>query len=246
MIFVLFTYGGWNEMAYVAAEVRNPRRNIVRALVFGIAAVTALYLLINAAFLHVLGYGGLATSSAVAADAVSAALPNLGEASIGLLICVSALGAVNGTIFTGARISYAMGSDYRMFRALGAWHPRLGTPAAALLVQGIIAAILLLALESYVNAVLYTAAIVYSFYLASTLAVMVLRGKEPGVERPYRVPAYPWIPLAFAATCAFLIYNAVSYKPLIAIAAGGLLLIGLALRGFTRTERRATTALSCR
>jgi amino acid transporter len=229
LIFVLFAYGGWNEMAYVAAEVRNPRRNIVRALVLGMVAVTILYLLINAAFLSALGYQGLTASKAVATDAVSGALPQVGGILIGLLICVSALGAVNGTIFTGARISYAMGSDYRIFRSLGEWHPSLRTPATALLVQGIIAAGLLIVLGSYVNAVLYTAAVVYSFYLASTLAVIVLRRKEPGVERPYRVPFYPLIPLVFAGICVFLIYSAVTYKPLIAAAAGALLFIGLIL-----------------
>ena len=237
LIFVLFAYGGWNEMAYVAAEVRNPRRNIVRALVLGMVAVTILYLLINAAFLSALGYQGLAASKAVATDAVSGALPQVGGILIGLLICVSALGAVNGTIFTGARISYAMGSDYRTFRALGEWHPRLRTPATALLVQGIIAAGLLIVLGSYVNAVLYTAAVVYSFYLASTLAVIVLRRKEPEVERPYRVPFYPLIPLVFAGICVFLIYSAVTYKPMIAAAAGGLLFIGLILHRLVGISR---------
>jgi basic amino acid/polyamine antiporter, APA family len=237
LIFVLFAYGGWNEMAYVAAEVRNPRRNIARALVLGMVAVTVLYLLINAAFLSALGYQGLAGSKAVATDVVSGALPQFGGGVISLLICVSALGAVNGTIFTGARISYAMGNDYRIFRALGEWHPRLGTPAIALTVQGVIAAVLLVVLGSYVNAVLYTAAVVYSFYLASTLAVIVLRRKEPGVERPYRVPLYPLIPLMFAGSCVFLIYSAVTYKPLIATAAGGLLLIGLIIHRLARISR---------
>jgi len=229
LIFVFFAYGGWNEMAYVAAEVRNPRRNIVRTLVIGMLAVTTLYLLINAAFLSALGYEGLKASKAVGTDVVSGAFPRFGGLLISLLICLSALGAVNGTIFAGARISYAMGSDYRIFRALGEWHPRLRTPAAALTVQGIIAAILLIALGSYVNAVLYTAAVVYSFYLASTLAVIVLRRKEPAVERPYRIPLYPVIPLVFAGICVFLIYSAVTYKPLIAAAAAGLLLIGVAV-----------------
>jgi len=229
LIFVLFAYGGWNEMAYVAAEVQNPRRNIVRALVFGMVSVTTLYILINVAFLSALGYPGLAASKAVATDVVSGAFPQFGGVLISLLICVSALGAVNGTIFTGARISYAMGNDYRIFRALGAWHPRLRTPAAALTLQGIIATVLLIVLGSYVNAVLYTAAVVYSFYLASTLAVIVLRRKEPEVERPYRVPFYPLLPVIFAGICGFLIYSAVTYKPLIAASAGGLLLIGLLL-----------------
>ena len=236
LIFVLFTYGGWNEMAYVAAEVKDSRRNIVRALCLGMAAVTGLYLLVNSAFLWVLGYGGLTASSAVAAETVAKVLPNLGGPLIAALVCISALGAVNGLVFTGARISYAMGADHRLFRALGQWHPRRGTPAAALVVQGAIAIVLILALGSFVDAVLYTAAVVYTFYLASTLAVIVLRRKEPEVERPYRVPGYPFTPLLFAAVCLFLIQSAVRYKPAVAAVACLLLLAGVPLwrKGLSR------------
>ena len=234
LILVLFAYGGWNEMAYVAAEVRDPCRNILRALLAGVVAVTALYLLVNAAFLRALGYEGLAASRAAAADTVGAAWPGAGGVFISALICISALGALNGLIFTGARISYAVGADHALFGGLGRWHPRLGTPAAALVVQGAIAVSLLLVLGSFVNAVLYTAATVYSFYLASTVAVIVLRFKEPGVERPFRVWGYPFVPLAFAGVCGFLIYSAVVYKPSIAAASGGLLLLGLPLWRWSR------------
>lgn len=227
LIFVLFTYGGWNEMAYVAAEVKHPRRNIVRALFLGLAAVTLLYLLINAAFLFALGYAGLTASEAVAVDAVAGGLPRLAGPLVAALICISALGAVNGLIFTGARISYAMGADHWQFRRLGRWHPRRGTPVTALLLQGAIALALIVVLGSFVHAVLYTAATVYSFYLATTLAVMVLRRKEPHLERPYRVIGYPVTPLLFAGVCVFLIHAAVIYKPGIAAAAAGLLLLGL-------------------
>lgn len=226
LIFVLFTYGGWNEMAYVAAEVRNPKQNIVRALVVGMVAVTALYLLVNVAFLRALGFEGMRGSAAVATDAVSAQFPQTAAVLVSALICISALGAVNGLIFTGARISFALGSDHALFRGLGRWHPRREVPTTALWVQGGIAVVLILALGSFVNAVLYTAAVVYTFYLASTLAVFVLRRKEPSVERPYRIPGYPVVPLMFAGVCLFLIQSAVRYQPTIALAACALLLLG--------------------
>jgi len=211
LIFVLFTYGGWNEMAYVAAEVKDPRRNIVRALVTGTAAVITLYLLVNGAFLYTLGYNGLATSKAVASDAIGTAFPVVGSRLISTLVCISALGAVNGLIFTGARISYAMGEDHRLFRALGHWDPRTGTPVWALAVQGLIALCLILVFGGYIDAVLYTAAAVYAFYLGTSLSVVVLRFKEPGVERPYKVTGYPVTPLIFSAVCALLIYNSLNY-----------------------------------
>jgi amino acid transporter len=211
LIFVLFTFGGWNEMAYVAAEVKNPRRNIVRALVLGSAVVTVLYLLVNGAFLYTLGYRGLATSKAAAADCVSIVFPEIGGQLISALVCISALGAVNGLIFTGARISYALGAEHRAFGILGRWHGRTGTPIWALSVQGAIAAALIVIFGSFVDAILYTATAVYSFYLATSLSVIVLRYKEPSVERPYRVTGYPITTLIFCAVCAFLIYSAVSY-----------------------------------
>ena len=211
LIFVLFTYGGWNEMAYVAAEVKDPRRNIVRALVTGTAAVITLYLLVNGAFLYTLGYNGLSTSKAVASDAIGTAFPVVGSRLISALVCISALGAVNGLIFTGARISYAMGGDHRLFRALGHWDSRTGTPVWALAVQGLIALALILAFGDYIDAVLYTAAAVYAFYLGTSLSVLVLRFKEPDVDRPYKVTGYPLTPLIFSGVCLLLIWNSINY-----------------------------------
>lgn len=211
LIFVLFTFGGWNEMAYVAAEVKNPRRNIVRALVLGSTVVIVLYLLMNGAFLYTLGYEGLATSKAAATDCVLKIFPETGGRLISVLVCISALGAVNGLIFTGARISYALGAEHRCFSILGRWHGRTGTPIWALSVQGAISVALIIIFGSFVDVILYTAIAVYSFYLATSLSVIVLRYKEPKAERPYRVTGYPITTLIFCAVCVFLIYSAVSY-----------------------------------
>ncbi len=240
LIFVLFVFGGWNEMAYVAAEVRNPNRNIVRALLLGTISVTVLYLLVNGAFLYALGYAGLANSQAVATDAVATVFPEVGGQLIGALICISALGAVNGLIFAGARISYALGKDHRTFRVLGKWHPLTGTPMSALLVQGAIAILLIFLLGSFIDTIIYTAPAVYTFYLATSLSVMVLRRKDPSAHRPYRVTGYPLSTLAFCTVCAFLIYSAVTYKPLIACAALGICLLGLPVYWLSRKSVRDT------
>jgi amino acid transporter len=237
LILVLFTFGGWNEMAYVAAEVKDPNRNIVRALVLGTASVTLLYLLVNGAYLWGLGTAGIADSKAVATDLVSGVMPRFGARAISVLVCISALGATSGLIFTGARISYALGSDHGVFRGLGRWNGRTGTPLVALIVQGLIAAGLIVALGSFVNAILYTAAAVYSFYLATSVAVFVLRYKEPDRPRPYRVTGYPVTTLIFCAVCAFLIYGAVVYKPVIAAATVAILAAGLPIYWLGRRGR---------
>jgi len=241
LIFVLFTYGGWNEMAYVAAEVKDPRRNIVRALVAGTAAVITLYLLVNGAFLYTLGYQGLAGSKAVASESISTVFPTIGSRLISALVCISALGAVNGLIFTGARISYALGEDHRVFRALGHWDSRTGTPIWALAVQGIIALCLILAFGGYIDAILYTAAAVYAFYLGTSLSVIVLRFKEPHVERPYKVTGYPLTPLIFSGVCAFLIYSSLKYakavKPTSLVVLAVMLAAGVLIYRLTSTRK---------
>ena len=227
LILVLFTYGGWNEVAYVAAEIKRPRHNIVRVMVWGLATVAVLYLLINTAFLHALGYHGLAGSEAVASDVTDSVFPGIGRRLISALICICALGAVNGLIFAGARISYAVGCDHAMFRVLGRWNQKTGTPVRSLLLQAFIAIVLIMALGSFVDTILYTAPAVYAFYLATSLAILVLRRKEPHVARPYRVTGYPATTLLFMAVCAFLIYSAVMYKPLPALLSFALILTGL-------------------
>jgi APA family basic amino acid/polyamine antiporter len=246
MVFVLFTYGGWNEMAYVAAEVKDSRRNIVRALVLGTGSVIFLYILINGAFLYTLGYNGLATSGAVANDAISTVFPNIGGKLISALVCISALGAVNGLIFTGARISYAMGAEHKTFKVFGRWHERTGTPAWALLLQGAIAVTLIMVFGSFIDTIIYTAVAVYAFYLGTGLSVIVLRLKEPAVERPYKITGYPVTTLIFCAVCGFLIYSCVTYawafKRTGLIVLAGILTAGLIL--YLLTELRGSNSNS--
>ncbi len=124
-----------------------------------------------------------------------------------------------------------MGAEHPAFGILGRWHRLTGTPAWSLLVQGVIAITLILAFGSFVDTILYTAPAVYAFYLASSLSVIVLRKKEPDVERPYRVTGYPFTPVIFSAVCAILIYSAVAYaavnKPVSLVVLLATLLAGL-------------------
>ncbi|MBI5664155.1 MAG: amino acid permease [Nitrospirae bacterium] len=211
LILVLFTYGGWNEMAYVAAEIKRPERNIVRALVTGTVAVAALYVLVNITFLHALGYEKTAASKAVAVEAVSVVFPDTAGRAVSILICVSALGAVNGLIFTGARISYALGAEHAAFRGLGRWSGSFGTPVWALVAQGCLSLAIVLFAGSFIDTILYTAPVVWLFFLAAGLSVFMLRQKEPGTPRAYKVTGYPVTVLVFCACCVFMLYSSVSY-----------------------------------
>jgi amino acid transporter len=211
LILVLFTYGGWSEIGFIAAEVKDPKRNIVRAVVFGTAGVTVLYLAVNAAFLHALGHGGMAASEAVATDTVARVLPDSAARLISMLICISALGACNGMILTGARVSYAMGRDHYAFRFLGEWQEEAGAPARALLVQGVIAVAIIIGLGSFMDTLLYAAPAVWLFFLGTGCALFVLRRKDADTERPFQVPLYPVVPAVFIGFCLFMLWNCATY-----------------------------------
>ena len=242
LILVLWTFGGWNEMAYVAAEVKRPHRNIVRALVIGTIAVTGLYVLANGAFLHALGYAKMAASDAVAVDTLATVLPDIAGRAVSVLICISALGVVNGLIFTGARISYAMGAEHSAFRGLGKWHPRFGTPVWALVAQGCLSLMIVLIAGSFIDTILYTAPVVWVFFLATALSLFVLRRKEPHTPRPYKVAGYPVTTVIFCACCVFMVYNSVSYalanKPIGLLVLSGVLLAGVLLYRLTAARSR--------
>ncbi len=238
-ILILFTYGGWNEMAYVAAEVRRPRKNILRALVAGTVAVTAIYVLVNLAFVQGLGLEGLRASKAVAADVLAPALGDWAGRAMCVLVCISALGAMNGLIFTGARIYYAMGRDYRLYAPLGRWNARLGTPAWSLLAQAAVTLALVVGFgftrSGFESLVKFTTPVFWIFFLMVGLSLFVLRRREPETPRPYRVPGYPWVPALFCASSAFMLYASLSYaienRTYEALWAVGLMAAGVLLSG---------------
>jgi amino acid transporter len=237
LILVLFTFGGWNEMAYVAAEVKQPGRNIVRSLVIGTILVTVLYILINSSFLHALGLEKMVSSQAIAVDTLATVAPGVAARTISIIICISALGAVNGLIFTGARISYAMGAEHRSFRGLGTWSPRFGTPVWSLILQGVLSLAILLFAGSFIDTILYTAPVVWLFFLGTGISVFVLRHKEPQTERPYKILWFPAPAIIFCTACIFMLYGSVTYalamKPIGLITVVSVLISGVFVYWFT-------------
>lgn len=215
MVFVLLTFGGWNEAAYISAELKNPRRNMLRALLVSIAVITLLYLLVNWAYWRGLGIAGMAASPAIAADLLRAAFGPLGGTLIALLVALAALTSINATIIVGARTSFAVGRDWPALARLGRWDARRGTPTAALLAQGVASVLLVgagLWSDSGFNAMVeYTAPVFWLFFLLAGFSVIVLRHREPQRERPFRVPLYPWLPLLFCAACAYMLWSSLSY-----------------------------------
>jgi len=147
----------------------------------------------------------------VAVDTLAQVVPNAAARAISVLVCISALGAANGLIFTGARISYAMGADHRVFRRLGRWDGRLGTPVWALIVQGMLSLGIVVLAGSFIDTILYTAPVVWIFFFATGFSVFVLRFTDRQTPRPFKVAGFPVTTGVFCACCAFMLYSCVTY-----------------------------------
>ena len=244
MVFVLLTYGGWNEAAYISAEM-NGRRGLARALLLSIGIITGLYLLVNWAYLRGLGLSGVAESDAVAADLMQRAAGAGGAQFVSLLVAISALTSANATIFTGARTNYAFGRDFRLFKSLGRWHKRGNTPTNSLLVQGAIALTLVLigtlTRRGFATMVEYTASVFWFFFFMVGLSLIVLRIKEPHITRPFRAPLHPLLPLTFCASCLYMLQASIAYTGIGALVGVAVLLVGLPVFWVARlSQRRAT------
>lgn len=241
MVFVLLTYGGWNEAAYVSAELHDARRNMVRALLWSILIITLLYVLVNWAYLHALGLEGTAKSQTVAADVMRGVFGERGARAISVLIAISALTSANATVFTGARTSYALGGDFPLFAFLGRWSERAKVPVNALLVQGLVALLLVLlgswTRKGFETIVEYTAPVFWLFFLLTGVSLFILRSREPETPRPFRVPLYPLVPLLFCLTSLYLLYSSLAYTGVGAFVGLAVLAAGALLWGLTRAFR---------
>ncbi len=247
LVFVLYAFGGWSHAAYVAAEVRDERRNLPRALVLGIIGVTIIYLTVTAAYLFALGLAGAQKTPTPAADVVELVLGDWGGRATSLLVMLSALGAINGMILTGTRVYATLGSDYPRLAWLGTWNKRDAAPVAAITAQAAVSVTLVLLVGTqagrhlcdtalglvrlpplrwddyfggFETLVAGSAPVFWGFFLLTGVAVFVLRLRHPDVPRPFAIPMFPFPPLVFCAASAFMLYASLVY-------AGWLTLLGV-------------------
>lgn len=231
MVFVLLTYGGWNEVAYLSGEMKDVQRNMIRALGLGTAVVVALYLAANYGYLRTLGLEQLRATDTVGAELIRRLAGDIGAMLFSLSVCICALSTLNATVFTGARAYYALGRDVSLIRRLGIWDEQGDKPANAILLQTAIAIGLVVfgaATRSGFEAmVAYTAPVFWFFLFLVAISVIVFR--QRGVPLPYRMPLYPLPPLLFAAAAAWMVYSSVLYAGIGSLLGIAVVLVGLPL-----------------
>lgn len=239
LVGVLWAYEGWNTCTFAAGEVKRPERTLPLALIFGTLGVIVIYLGLNLVYYRVLTLPEVAQSPRVAADAAVRIFGRTGAYLVSIVIIISTLGSINGSVLAAPRVYYAMARDGLFFRWCAAVHPRYRTPHLALLLQGGWA-ILLVAMGTYEELFTYVVFAAWVFYALAGLAVITLRRKRPELPRPYRVFGYPWVPIAFVLTSTWFLVNTLMEKP---VEAGlGVLMVALGIPVFFFWKRRLQKA----
>ncbi len=244
LIGVLWAYHGWHHLAYAAGEVKNPGRILPRSFLLGALIVIAAYLCANFAYLRVLPLPVIAQDAyqRVAAKTMEILWGPQGAAFVSGLILCSIFGASNGCILGGARAFFALARDGVFFKGVGKIHSRFHTPYVALLIQGIWSIVLAISgtYEQLYTYVIFTG---WIFYASAVLSVIVMRRKRPDLPRPYRVLAYPVLPVAFAAAALMIILNSLVTKPVESGIGLAIVLVGIPVYFFWARSSRKNQSL---
>lgn len=206
LVAALWAYDGWNDLNMVAEEIREPKRNVPLSLIWGVATVGLLYVLVNAAVQFALPAAAVAASQRPASDAVAIVLGSAGAGVVSAAMAFSMLVTLNGTIMSGARVPFAMARDGYFFQSIAAVHPRFRTPSVAIIVQCALAIGLLLLGGNFRQFFSLAIFAEWLFYMIAGSTIFVFRRREARAQRAYRVWGYPFVPGAFVAVSAVLLY----------------------------------------
>ncbi|HYL21681.1 MAG TPA: amino acid permease [Gemmatimonadales bacterium] len=224
LVSVLWAYDGWGDLSFVGGEVKDPERNLPRALILGTTAIIGIYLLVNTAYLYLIPIGQMARSPLVAADAAQLIIGRAGVGLVAVVVMVATFSTLLGSILTSPRIFFAMADDGLLFKRVAQVHPRFQTPSVAIVVTGLLGVVWVLLLNFEQLADQFVVAI-FPFYALAAAAVFVLRRRQPDRPRPVRVWGYPVVPLLFVVATFLILGNALREHPVgTGLAFGGILL----------------------
>jgi APA family basic amino acid/polyamine antiporter len=221
LVAALWAYNGWQDVSYVAGEIRNPARTLPRALLLGTGLVVVIYLSANAAYLYVLPFSALRESPLVASDTVVRVVGAAGAGLVAAMVMVSTFGALNGTGLVNPRVFYAMAAENLLFRSLARVHPRYRTPHVAIVFYTLLSLVFVSAQTFEQLAATYVLGL-WPFLALAVAAVIVLRRQRTDLERPFKTPGYPVLPIVFVIGTAFVVGSALVQQP-------GSTLLGVAL-----------------
>jgi basic amino acid/polyamine antiporter, APA family len=237
LIAALWAYEGWSTIAQVGSEVRDPQRNLPRALIGGMAGIIFVYLLANVAYFYVLTPGEVGKGDRVAAEMMRHVWGPGGASAVSIAAVLSILAALNGTLIGGSRIPFAMARDGLFTRAAAQINPTHHTPVFSIWTITACSALILLSgrYEELYTCVIFSSWILYAM---AAFSVIVLRRKFPDLPRPYRVPGYPWLPIVFTATAGVLLVSTLRRSPRESLIGIGILLLGIPF--YSTWSKRAT------
>ncbi len=239
MVSALWAYDGWNNVSMVSSEIREPQRNLPRALILGTVAVILTYVTINVAYFYVLNASEVAASHRVAADMMSHAGGRIAEAGVTVAVLISIFAALNGSILSGSRVPYAMARDGLFFRTAAVVNPKFRSPGHAMILLSLWSCIVVLSgwFDDLYNFVIFGS---WILYLMTALSVIVLRHKQPKMDRPYRVIGYPLVPVLFVIVALILLVSTLQTRPRESLMGLGMMALGIPFYFFWKRRQQTT------
>jgi len=237
LVAISWAFDGWNNVNFVAGEIKNAKRNLPLALILGTLGITALYILTNYIYLYALPINDMIGVVRIAEKATSYLFGTSTGAIISAAVIISTFGALNGSILTGPRIYYAMAKDNLFFHRVSRVNPRFRTPGFAILIQAIWAGILTL-VGTFEQIFTFAMFVSIIFWIAASTSVFTLRKKYPNLPRPYKTWGYPVIPIVFIAASSGILLNTLIEKPVESLAGLGFTAIGIPVYFYWKSKKR--------
>jgi basic amino acid/polyamine antiporter, APA family len=237
LVSVLWAYDGWADLSFAAGEVKEPQRNLPRAIIVGTSALIAIYVLTNLAYLYVLPIEAIIRSPLVAADTMLALFGRAGVVLVSVFVMISSFSSLNGSMLASPRVFFAMAEDRLLFQAIARVHPRYQTPYVAILVAALLGMALVMS-RSFERLTDTFVLAIWPFYALGVAAIYRLRRERPDLPRPYRAVGYPIVPAIFIASVVAFVVNALLNDTTNSIITFGLILAGLPIYHFFLSPQR--------